>query len=88
MRLLINEQSDLDLHYLPFHLHLLNALLHSEVKLFHFRAITVIIVHPLQATSSERYVFVTPFCMVECSNPTVNLVSFKVAKKPVGAPNL
>ena len=30
------EQSDLGLHNLPFHSHLLDELLHSETKLFQF----------------------------------------------------
>ena len=37
------EQSDQDLHCLPFHLHLLDALLHSKTKkMFYFRTMIVI----------------------------------------------
>ena len=36
IRLLLKEQSDQGLHCLPFQLHLLNALLHCNIKLFHF----------------------------------------------------
>ena len=44
IRLLLKEQSDQDLHCLPFHLHLLDALLHSKTKkMFYFRTMIVII---------------------------------------------
>ena len=33
----LKEQSDLDLHCLPFFLHLLEALLHREIKLFYIK---------------------------------------------------
>ena len=33
----LKEQSDQDLHCLPFFLHLLEALLHRKIKLFHIK---------------------------------------------------
>ena len=42
IRLLLKEQSDQDLHCLPFDLHLLAALLHCKTKLIHFMTIAVI----------------------------------------------
>ena len=33
----LQEQSDQDLHCLPFFLHLLEALLHHKIKLFHMK---------------------------------------------------
>ena len=33
----LKEQSDQDLHCLPFFLHLLEALLHPKIKLFHIK---------------------------------------------------
>ena len=39
IRLLLQEQSDQDLHCLSFHFHLLDALLHCKTKLFHFRTL-------------------------------------------------
>ena len=41
IRLLLKEQSDQGLHCLPFHLHLLDVLLHCKTKLFHFGTIMV-----------------------------------------------
>ena len=37
IRLLFKEQSDQDLHRLPFCLHLLEALLHCKIKLFYIK---------------------------------------------------
>ena len=37
IRLLLEEQSDQGLHYLPYCLHILNALLYGKTSFFHFR---------------------------------------------------
>ena len=43
VRLLLKKQSDQVLHSLPFYLHRLGALLHCEIKLFHFMSFMTII---------------------------------------------
>ena len=42
IRLLLEEQSDQGLHYLLFYLHLLDALLHYDIKFFQFSTLTVL----------------------------------------------
>ena len=42
IRLLLQEQSDQGLHYLPFHLHHFDAFLHCKPSLLFFRTNTVI----------------------------------------------
>ena len=43
IRLLLKKQSDQSLHCLPFHQHLLDALMQCYIKLFYFRTIMAIV---------------------------------------------
>ena len=43
IRLLLKEQYDQDLHYLPFHMNFFDALLNCKIKMFHFRTIVVVV---------------------------------------------